>query len=44
MVPTIAAFRDYPATGGLMSYGTSLTDGFRLTGFYTGRILKGENR
>ncbi len=41
-VPTIYYLRDYPASGGLMSYGTSLSDALRLVGNYAGRILKGE--
>jgi ABC-type uncharacterized transport system substrate-binding protein len=41
-VPAIYQFREFAAAGGLMSYGGSFTDGFRLVGAYTGRILKGE--
>ena len=41
-VPAIFQFRAFAAAGGLMSYGGSLTDSYRLAGVYTGRILKGE--
>ena len=41
-VPTASEHREFAAAGGLLSYGTSLTDAYRLTGIYTGRILKGE--
>ena len=42
-VPTIYQYPEFTAAGGLMSYGTSLQDMFRVNGVYTGRILKGEN-
>src|SRR5205807_607715 len=41
-VPTIYQFRAFAAAGGLMSYGGSNIDSYRLVGGYTGRILKGE--
>jgi putative ABC transport system substrate-binding protein len=41
-VPTISPYRDCVTAGGLMSYGGSVTDQYRLVGVYVGRILKGE--
>jgi ABC-type uncharacterized transport system substrate-binding protein len=40
-VPTTFALRDFAEAGGLMSYGTSLTDAYRQTGVCTGSVLKG---
>jgi ABC-type uncharacterized transport system substrate-binding protein len=41
-MPAIFALREFAEAGGLMSYGSNLTDLFRLAGIYTGRVLKGE--
>jgi ABC-type uncharacterized transport system substrate-binding protein len=41
-VPAIFGFREFPAAGGLMSYGSDLADQHRTIGGYVGRILKGE--
>ena len=41
-VPTIYQYREFAAAGGLLSYGESFTESYRLLGVYTGRILNGE--
>jgi len=41
-VPAIFLYREFAASGGLMSYGTSTKDVYGIVGAYTGRILNGE--
>jgi putative ABC transport system substrate-binding protein len=40
-IPTIYSWREYPLSGGLISYGANLYDQYRVAGSYVGRILKG---
>ena len=42
-VPTISPYREFVTAGGLMSYGGSVNELYRLVGVYTGRVLNGEN-
>src|SRR5262249_15681622 len=41
-VPTAYQNREFTAAGGLLGYGSDITESYRLAGIYTGRILKGD--
>jgi putative ABC transport system substrate-binding protein len=41
-IPAIFQLREFAVAGGLISYGASLADAFRLMGIYAGRIIKGD--
>jgi hypothetical protein len=43
-IPAVYEWREFPAVGGLMSYGTSISDAYRQVGVYTERSCSGHHR
>ena len=41
-MPAVYQWREFATAGGLMSYGSNVTETHRLVGLYAGRILKGD--
>jgi putative tryptophan/tyrosine transport system substrate-binding protein len=41
-LPAVYSRREFPAAGGLLSYGSDISDSYRVAGIYTGRVLNGE--
>ena len=41
-LPVVSSLREFTDAGGLFTYGTSITDMYRLGGLYVGRVVKGE--
>ena len=41
-IPTVSPYREFATAGGVISYGGSLTNQYRLVGVYAGRVLGGE--
>ena len=41
-IPAISPYREFTASGGLISYGTNIANLYRQVGIYTSRILRGE--
>jgi len=41
-VPAVYQWREFAEAGGLLSYGSEVTDAYRLAGVYTGRVIKGD--